>query len=746
MKGSRRPLLPHLDVYAAEHRPRLTIYKRYANTLHSTLASTFSNSRSARRPPTRHRRTHLSLFSSLPPGSTPMSPPTRRSAKKAITENEGSRRESKKSHLFSAPPRRYSSPSISCRFTVSSTLAHLAPNPALFGDTPSPYTVFAPSTHPTHLRCCQPENYRRRAPCPCASATAADPGQRLAEQLYKAFGWAEASMFEGMRSHFPPRKILADAFEFKQSFSNASRALPKKNFPMPMIWYPLARRTRSGAEFSAFSLPANITALKELSFDFAPLVKRAVIAEREDQEDHEDEDESNVIDEDSVLHDSSGVDDESESLPPTNPLDDIDDEYPAPAPPRPERRRRSPSFKEVVASSNRPHKGPHRRRAPETAKAAQVKAAKKAAAAHARRKKRREKAKIEIGHVATASTIQTYVWPAQPLQTSLATSTLPTTLGAYSAKLENATEKAGSRICRSLEEFISNGFSIIHWDGITPRPLVDRHGRIVAVLAGQPNKDDYRIATAQAFQAIQRAGSETRFPASMKHHRRGLFAAINVGLSYGNGQTAPTWLNNKKYNGLADSLLADPSIERMAGFADFAFSLWAPSLYKYYRAQDSKLRKYHPDLRRPFNSSVFYCTAFNFARNVWTFKHRDVLNLAFGWCAVQALGRFDHTKGGHLVLWDLKLVVEFPHGALILLPSATIAHSNVPVQPGDERVSFTQFSAGGIFRYIDNHGKTEKKLAADDPEEYSHLMKLKEQRWEMGLALLSTMDELTSEL
>ncbi|KAJ7811173.1 hypothetical protein B0H14DRAFT_3479965 [Mycena olivaceomarginata] len=46
---------------------------------------------------------------------------------------------------------------------------------------------------------------------------------------------------------------------------------------------------------------------------------------------------------------------------------------------------------------------------------------------------------------------------------------------------------------------------------------------------------------------------------------------------------------------------------------------------------------------------------------------------------------------------DLKLVVEFPPGALILFPSATISHSNVPVQPGDERASFTQFTAGGIF-------------------------------------------------
>jgi hypothetical protein len=140
--------------------------------------------------------------------------------------------------------------------------------------------------------------------------------------------------------------------------------------------------------------------------------------------------------------------------------------------------------------------------------------------------------------------------------------------------------------------------------------------------------------------------------------------------------------------------------------------------------------------------SIFSSAAFNFGRNVWTFKHRDVLNLAFGWCAVQALGCFDATKGGHLVLWDLKMAVEFPHGALILLPSATVAHSNIPVQPGDERVSFTQFTAGGLFRYLDNGCKTVEELAEADPAEYEHLMGLKAARWQMGLSLLSTLDEL----
>ncbi|KAJ7835463.1 hypothetical protein B0H14DRAFT_3087528 [Mycena olivaceomarginata] len=227
-------------------------------------------------------------------------------------------------------------------------------------------------------------------------------------------------------------------------------------------------------------------------------------------------------------------------------------------------------------------------------------------------------------------------------------------------------------------------------------------------------------------------------------HRRGLFAAITVGLSYGKGQASPCWLNAKEYTAVAEDLLENEDVGRMAGFADAAFALWAPRLYQRYHDCDAKLRTSDENLRRPFNQSVFFAAAFNFGPNVWTFKHRDVLNLAFGWCAVQALGRFNPKMGGHLVLWDLKLVIEFPPGALILLPSATVAHSNIPVQQGEERASFTQFSAGGIFRYVDNGCQTVKELAENDPEEYERLMALRAARWEEGLSLLSTMDELLS--
>lgn len=115
-------------------------------------------------------------------------------------------------------------------------------------------------------------------------------------------------------------------------------------------------------------------------------------------------------------------------------------------------------------------------------------------------------------------------------------------------------------------------------------------------------------------------------------------------------------------------------------------------------------------------------------------------------CAIQSLGPFDPKFGGHLILWDLRLVIEFPPGATILIPSATLTHSNIPVRDGESRVSFTQYTSGAIFRYVDNGFRLEDVLAVEDRVEYERICELKKTWWKMGLGLLSTIDELLEQI
>lgn len=148
-------------------------------------------------------------------------------------------------------------------------------------------------------------------------------------------------------------------------------------------------------------------------------------------------------------------------------------------------------------------------------------------------------------------------------------------------------------------------------------------------------------------------------------------------------------------------------------------------------------------LSRNFLNSVFACATFNFGPSTCCYDHVDSNNLPFGWCAITALGNFDPALGGHLVLWDLNLIIEFPPGATILIPSATIRHSNIAIRKGETRYSFTQYTAGGLFRWVDHGFQTEEAYK----QGWNKARKLEEEgvnlkRWEEGIGMFSTLEEL----
>lgn len=173
-----------------------------------------------------------------------------------------------------------------------------------------------------------------------------------------------------------------------------------------------------------------------------------------------------------------------------------------------------------------------------------------------------------------------------------------------------------------------------------------------------------------------------------------------------------------------------------------AFQLWSPKMHAYYRECLAVVEEATGESRN-FAGSVFACASMNFGPRVRSFMHRDPLNLPFGWCAITALGEFDSTKGGHLILWDLKLAIEFPPASTILIPSATLTHSNTAVYGSNEsRLSLAQYTAGGIFRWVDNGCQTEGELRASDKKAYARMLELKETRWKMGLAMYSKQEDL----
>ncbi|KAG6836531.1 hypothetical protein H0H93_007015 [Arthromyces matolae] len=336
---------------------------------------------------------------------------------------------------------------------------------------------------------------------------------------------------------------------------------------------------------------------------------------------------------------------------------------------------------------------------------------------NSRRAKRRAAAVANHGHIPHSKTLQKHVFSARPMPTNFETDR-PST-----PKLPR-----GDRKEWTLEELREVGIRVVPWDGHESTPLLDAEGRVVAVLVGQPRSSQYQQAVTEAYNLLQGGGTGTA-------HRRGDFSVINCGILHQQGTQQPVRMREAQPE-LTAQLLGASCFKALAGFASSSYQMWSRGVYNHSKTRlDQIYEKY--GLKRNFVNSVFPAAAFNFGPHVWTFRHRDSLNVPYGMCAVQALGHFDAKKGGHMVLWEFGVAIEFPAGACILLPSATITHSNVPTQPGDTRASFTQYIPGGLLRYVDNGMRTEKQFQAQDPTGYEDMCAKKATRWGKGLALLS---------
>ncbi|KAJ6459375.1 hypothetical protein C8R47DRAFT_1327991 [Mycena vitilis] len=86
---------------------------------------------------------------------------------------------------------------------------------------------------------------------------------------------------------------------------------------------------------------------------------------------------------------------------------------------------------------------------------------------------------------------------------------------------------------------------------------------------------------------------------------------------------------------------------------------------------------------------------------------------------------------------------EFPPGCTIIIPSAAIFHSNIPIAPHERRYSFTQYTAGGLFRWVEHGFKTEEEyLATLTAEGRREEKELGLRRAREAAAMFSTLDEL----
>ncbi|PPR03266.1 hypothetical protein CVT24_012809 [Panaeolus cyanescens] len=255
-----------------------------------------------------------------------------------------------------------------------------------------------------------------------------------------------------------------------------------------------------------------------------------------------------------------------------------------------------------------------------------------------------------------------------------------------------------------------------------------------------------------AFDAIRdlRDSQRLKLPQKYFKHRRGEFPCVPVGISHGGGQPSPRRLTYEKNTSeLLDSLIRKPCFQRIAGFTNSLFKTYFPRLHEYYDTTITNLVNWSSTTNLPivknYEHSAFACTSVNMGPRTYAFPHLDYGNLSFGLCALTALGDFNPDEGGHLALWDLRLAIRFPPGSTLFLPSAVMEHLNTPIQKDEERCSFAQYSAGGIFRWVDYGFRSEQaffKSISEDEVRIQEEQEAKTNRWKKGLDMYSTISEL----
>ncbi|KAF7318029.1 hypothetical protein HMN09_00310200 [Mycena chlorophos] len=175
------------------------------------------------------------------------------------------------------------------------------------------------------------------------------------------------------------------------------------------------------------------------------------------------------------------------------------------------------------------------------------------------------------------------------------------------------------------EELEAKGMKELEWDGWLTRfsglsqiVFIDRKGRELAVLCGQPRdttKSNWKRDVTEAGFKLMQEASPKLSPVDGDAVEGGDDAAV------------------------LDSLLASKPFTRLAGFTNSIFLNFAPRLHEYYEATMDALFNWDSRLRRifPHGTSVFPSCTFNFGPQTVTIPHLDLLNLAWGWCFITAL-------------------------------------------------------------------------------------------------------------
>ncbi|KAI5822911.1 hypothetical protein K523DRAFT_256160, partial [Schizophyllum commune Tattone D] len=148
-------------------------------------------------------------------------------------------------------------------------------------------------------------------------------------------------------------------------------------------------------------------------------------------------------------------------------------------------------------------------------------------------KRRRKRARMQLAKKPWELTVRPsarrkYVDFARPIKTNLKPASLRITRTGYTAMRDEKGDSTRKRTYR-LKDLIGPdslyNFELYNWDSVTSVPILDKKRRVIAVLAGTPDRKDWLEQHISLADAIEAARPHLKFTAIQKKHRRGVFPA-----------------------------------------------------------------------------------------------------------------------------------------------------------------------------------------------------------------------------
>ncbi|KIK66717.1 hypothetical protein GYMLUDRAFT_238953 [Collybiopsis luxurians FD-317 M1] len=206
----------------------------------------------------------------------------------------------------------------------------------------------------------------------------------------------------------------------------------------------------------------------------------------------------------------------------------------------------------------------------------------------------------------------------------------------------------------------------------------------------------------------------------------------------GQGQMEPMNFAQMKHNaGVWEEILGDPFVKRMARLCDYGIESYFSQIHTLLTNLNHQLANVHnPHLKQNFPDVCFAACHLNLDFAV-SELHNDLLNVFFTMCVVWCCGPFNHKMGGHLILWELGIVIKFPSGCGFIFPSAAISHTNIPIGSDECRHSIAFFTAAGNLHFYHNGFMTDKEFKARASEKQRQAWDMyHKDLWRIGMDML----------